>query len=109
MIDLRKALDALRDAGVEFAFVAVAAMVAHGSAQVTQDLDICYERSHENIRRLTKALRPYRPRLRGAPADAAFRFDEETIERGLNFTLTADLGDLDLFGEVIGLGPYDAV
>ena len=109
MIDLQKALHALGDAGVEFVLIGGAAMVAHGSAQVTQDLAICYERSRENIRRLVKALAPYRPRLRGAPADIPFRFDEGTLERGLNFTLTTDLGDLDLFGEVSGLGSYDVV
>ncbi len=109
MINLQKALDALRDAGVEFVLIGEAAMVAHGSAQATQDLDICYERSRENIRRLVRTLEPYHPRLRGAPADVPFRFDEETIERGLNFTLTSDIGDLDLLDEVTGLGPYGAV
>ncbi len=84
-------------------------MVAHGSAQVTQDLDICYERSRENIRRLVRALKSCHPRLRGAPSDVPFRFDVETIERGLNFTLTTDLGDLDLLGEVTGLGLYHLV
>ncbi len=68
MIDLERALNALRDREVEFVLIGGAAMVAQGSAQVTQDLDICYERSRENIRRLVKALAPYRPRLRGAPA-----------------------------------------
>lgn len=109
MINLQKALDALRDAGVEFVLIGGAAMVAHGSAQVTQDLDISYERSPENIRRLVKALEPSHPRLRGAPPDVPFRFDVETIQRGLNFTLTTDFGNLDLLGEVAGLGPYSAV
>jgi hypothetical protein len=109
MIDLPKALNALRDAEVEFVLIGGAAMVAQGSAQVTQDLDLCYRRSDENIHRLEKALSPHRPRLRGAPANIPFRFDEETIKRGLNFTLATDIGDLDLLGEVAGLGPYDAV
>jgi len=109
MINLQKALDALRDSGVEFVLIGGAAMVAHGSAQATQDLDICYERSRENIGRLVSALAAAHPRLRGAPGDLPFRFDVETIERGLNFTLSTDLGDLDLFGEVAGLGPHSAV
>jgi hypothetical protein len=36
-----------------------------------------------------------------------FRFDAPTIQRGLNFTLTTDLGDIDLLGEVAGIGGYD--
>jgi hypothetical protein len=35
-----------------------------------------------------------------------FRWDEATIRSGLNFTLTTDLGDLDLLGEVVGGGGY---
>jgi hypothetical protein len=31
------------------------------------------------------------------------------VHAGLNFTLSTDLGDLDLLGEVAGLGEYDAV
>jgi len=46
-------------------------------------------------------------RLRGAPPDLPFDFDEATVIRGLNFTLTTDLGDLDLLGEVAGGGSYE--
>ena len=35
-----------------------------------------------------------------------FRWDERTIQSGLNFTLTTTLGDLDLRGEVAGGGTY---
>jgi len=36
-----------------------------------------------------------------------FRWDVPTIQAGLNFTLTTDLGDIDLLGEVSGIGGYD--
>src|SRR5438093_27441 len=35
-----------------------------------------------------------------------FRWDAQTLERGLNFTLTTDLGALDLLGEITGGGRY---
>lgn len=35
--------------------------------------------------------------------------DAATLKTGLNFTLTTDAGDLDLLGEVTGMGPYEAV
>ena len=38
-----------------------------------------------------------------------FRWDEQTIHAGLNFTLTTVLGDLDLLGEVTGGGNYEAL
>lgn len=44
--------------------------------------------------------------LRGAPPGLPFRWDAETIRRGLNFTLTTTLGDLDLLGEIVGGGGY---
>jgi len=31
------------------------------------------------------------------------------VQRGLNFTLTSDLGDVDVLGEVGGGGGYDAL
>jgi hypothetical protein len=109
MTDSQKALEALTKAGVEFVVIGGAAMVAHGSAYVTRDLDICYGRSVENIRRLAQALQPFHPQLRGAPAGPPFHFDEGTIKRGLNFTLTTDLGDIDILGEVAGLGSFAMV
>jgi predicted nucleotidyltransferase len=45
--------------------------------------------------------------LRGAPPGLPFRWDERTIQAGLNFTLTTTLGDLDLLGEVAGGGLYE--
>jgi hypothetical protein len=47
--------------------------------------------------------------LRNAPEGLPFVLDHETLKRGLNFTFTTDIGDLDLLGEVRGLGQYDDV
>jgi hypothetical protein len=107
--DLEKVNNALLDSGVEIVLIGGAAMVAHGSAYVTRDADYCYRRNRENIRRLASALAPFHPSLRGAPTGLPFVFDEETIRRGLNFTLSTDIGDVDFLGEVAGLGDYEAV
>jgi len=106
MIDLERALQELHRAGVEFIIVGGAAATIHGSARVTQDLALVYARTPENIARLAAALTPHRPYLRGAPPGRPFRWDAETIRRGLNFTLTTTLGDLDLLGEIVGGGGY---
>ena len=106
MIDLEFALRELHRAGVEFVIVGGIAATIHGSARVTQDLDIVYARTSENIARLAAALAPHRPYLRGAPPGLPFRWDAETIRRGLNFTLTTTLGDVDLLGEIVGGGTY---
>jgi hypothetical protein len=74
---------------------------------LTQDVDIVYQRSPENIQRLVDALVHHEPYLRGAPAGLPFFWDCATIERGLNFTLTTSLGDLDVLGEITGGGNYE--
>jgi hypothetical protein len=50
----------------------------------------------EDLDRLVAALGPFRPYLRGAPADLPFEWSRGTILRGLNFTLTTSIGDLDI-------------
>jgi hypothetical protein len=97
----------LADAGVEIVVVGGLAAQAHGSARLTQDADFLYRRTAENIQRLTAALAPFKPYLRGAPAGLPFRFDPDTAWRGLNFTLTTSLGDVDLLGEIVGGGTYE--
>jgi hypothetical protein len=57
-MELGRALKALCDAGVEFVIVGGVSATLHGSAQVTDDLDICYSRSADNLQRLAKALAP---------------------------------------------------
>jgi predicted nucleotidyltransferase len=104
--DFPALLRALADGGVAFIIVGGAAATAHGSSRLTQDLDVVYERSPQNIARLARALAPHAPYLRGAPEGLPFRFDEATIRQGLNFTLTSKLGDVDLLGEIVGGGGY---
>ena len=96
-------------AGVDFVVIGGVAGLAHGSARVTFDVDLCYKRTPENIRRLCDALAPLHPRLRGAPEGLPFRLDTQTVKAGLNFTLTTDLGAVDLLGEISGLGGYEGV
>jgi len=107
--DFETALIALARAGVNFIVVCAYAGVLQGTGQVTQDLDICYERTTENMKRLIAALTPYHPRLRGAPANLPFLFDERTLFQGMNFTLETDLGDIDLLGHLSGLGQFQEI
>jgi hypothetical protein len=99
----------LADATVEVILIGGLAAQAHGAARLTQDTDFLYRRTPENVERLAAALAPFAPYLRGAPPGLPFRFDAATIKRGLNFTLTTSLGDVDLLGEVTGIGNYESV
>src|SRR2546421_7774927 len=89
----------LAQAQVEFIIIGGVAARVHGSARLTEDLDIAYRRTHENIQRLVQAPAPYDPYLRGAPRGLPFKLDERTILNGLNFTLTTNPGSIDFLGE----------
>jgi hypothetical protein len=82
------------------------AAAAHGSARVTDDLDVCYARDSTNLERLVSALAPHRPYLRGAPPGLPFEWSVRTLAAGLNFSLTTGLGSIDLLGEIVGGGGY---
>ena len=107
--DYRVLLTALTAEHVDFVIIGGIALVLHGSARITRDIDICYSRERENLTRLSRALRPFRPTLRGAPADLPFVLDVHTLRSGLNFTLATQAGDIDLLGEVGGIGMYPIV
>jgi predicted nucleotidyltransferase len=109
MFDAPAILKQMSDHQVQFVLIGGLAMIAHGSAYITKDLDICYSRTQKNIGQVATAFAPLHPYLRGAPPGLPFRFDAATIQAGLNFTLTTDLGDVDLLGEVSGIGAYQQV
>jgi hypothetical protein len=102
-------LKTLHDAQVEMIVVGGGAGIAHGLAYTTYDVDVVYARSELNLQRIVEALRDHEPYLRGAPPGLPFKWDVETIRRGLNFTLTTKLGNLDLLGEIAGGGDYGAL
>ncbi len=106
MTDYAALLEALAKSKVDFILVGGAAATAHGSSRLTLDLDIVYSREPDNIQRLVASLAPFQPYLRGAPPGLPFRWDVETVQRGLNFTLTTTSGAIDLLGEIAGGGSY---
>jgi hypothetical protein len=94
---------------VDCVIVGGIAALIHGSLLLTNDVDVCYARDPENLKRLAGALQSVHARLRNAPEGLPFILDAETLKRGLNFTFTTDVGDLDLLSEVRGVGHYDEV
>jgi predicted nucleotidyltransferase len=109
MTNFKELLRVLTSHGVEYILVGGMAAIAHGASRLTEDLDIVYRRNLENIDRISRALAPHQPYLRGAPPGLPFRWDAATIQRGLNFTLDTSLGQIDLLGEITGGGAYEAL
>jgi hypothetical protein len=106
---VEKVLEALTRAGVEFVVVGGVSAVLQGVPVVTQDLDVCYKRTPDNVRRLAMALRGFHPKLRGLPEGVPNIVDERTLQLGTNFTLDLEGEDLDLLAEMSGIGGYDDV
>jgi hypothetical protein len=107
MTDFPRLIEALAGGDVEFIIVGGLAATIHGSSRLTQDIDVVYRRSKENIKRIVAALAPYGPYLRGAPQGLPFDWSAATLRQGLNFTLTTTIGDVDLFGEIAGGGTFE--
>lgn len=102
-----RVLAVLDEAGVEYIVIGGFAAVLHGSARSTLDINLLYRRTAENLTRLASAIAPFHPYMRGAPPGLPFSFDVRTLQQGLNFTLTTDLGPIDLLGHVPGMSGWD--
>ena len=109
MTHFAELLRTLTDGQVAFILVGGVAATVHGSVRLTRDIDVVYDRNPRNIDALVRSLAPIQPYLRGAPRGLPFTLDVTTVSAGLNFTLTTDLGDLDLLGEIVGGGAYAAL
>jgi hypothetical protein len=104
-----RAVQTLVDGDVEFVIIGGWSAILHGSSYTTNDLDVCFSRRKDNLGRLARALAPFHPRLRDLPADLPFVWDDATLGNGTIFTLSTDLGVIDLLAEVTGLGGFEEV
>jgi len=110
MIDLKKAITSLAANEVDYVIVGGVAITLHSSGYITRDLDFCYSRDETNIQRLVAALGPFDPKPRNWDKNLPYIFDRLTIRNGTNFTFETSIGDIDLLGEVKGIGFYkDAI
>jgi len=109
VVEFEPALKSLTAEKVDFVVIGGLAITIHSSGYITTDLDFCYLRTPENLKKIVSAIAPFSPRLRGFPEDLPFVWDERTLQSGTNFTLETTIGDIDLIGEVAGVGDYEAV
>jgi predicted nucleotidyltransferase len=107
--DFRAVLQRLTDNGVRFVLIGGLAMVAHGSAHITRDIDVGYARDLQNLAALVQALEPLRPRLRDFPPELPFVWDIATIRASANQTFETSVGDVDLLGDIPGIDSFEGL
>lgn len=100
--DPLRALRTLARHGVRFLLIGGLGGRLHGSPTVTNDTDVCYERSPDNLERLATALRSLKATLREAPAEVPLLLDAKTLAAGDHFTFSTSAGNLDCLGTPAG-------
>ena len=109
MVEFEPAIKALTENKVNFVIVGETAVSFYSSGYVIGRLDFCYLRTTENLKRIVSAFAPFNPRLRGFPENLPFVWDERTLQSGTNFTLETTIGEIDMLGEVDGVGNFEQV
>jgi len=90
---------------VKLVVIGGVAMALRSADYLTFDLDICYERSRENVERMCRVLAPHTPVISSAFFDTVNLLEVNTRSE----IFQTALGRIDLLGRVSGLGDYEAV
>lgn len=94
---------------VDFILVGGMAAVVHGSASVTEDVDVCIRFDEATLRGIFRALEGTHPRERMNPAKPQLGSDPLRFVGYRNLYVTTDEGIIDLLGEITGLGTFERV
>lgn len=92
--------------GVDFVVIGGVAMVIHGSARNTNDLDICYGTDSGNLEALGTLLVGLPAQLKGIAENVPFVPDARTLRRTRILTLTTPDGGIDLLVDPSGSPGY---
>ncbi|MBA3268420.1 MAG: hypothetical protein H0T70_09215 [Acidimicrobiia bacterium] len=96
----------------EVRYVVIGGLAAEflGAPIATNDIDVCYERTTENMKCLAAALQQLGAKLRVARVDddedLPFLLDHATLAAGDSFTFRTEAGDLDVLATPSGTGGF---
>ncbi|MCC6337343.1 MAG: nucleotidyltransferase [Myxococcales bacterium] len=94
---------------VDFVLVGGMAAIAHGSAAVTEDVDVCIRFDEATLSGIFRALAGTNPRQRMHPARPPLGDEPRAFVGNKNLYVVTDEGVIDLLGEIVAVGGYDAV
>jgi len=106
MHKLHLLLNRLADAGVEVVVVGGYAAVIHGSAYVTNDVDVCAVLSPENVEKIRAALGDLHPVHRQTDQRLSFIEHPAPGQELQNLYLETDDGIIDILSSVLGIGDF---
>jgi len=99
-------LQRLADAGVEFVVVGGYAAVLHGSALITNDVDVCAVLSAGNVEKIRAALADLNPIHRITHRKLSFLEHPAPGQPLVNLYLETDGGTIDILSSVLGVGDF---
>ncbi len=106
MVPQEKLLERLVRHEVEFVLVGGYAAMVYGVSIMTRDIDVCATFTRENLERIHAAVADANPVHRQTIQPLPFQMPED-FARGLrNLYLKTSVGQLDLLGEIKGVGTY---
>ena len=105
-VDASSILGVLTVAGVDFVVIGGIAAVLHGSARVTQDLDVCFGTSPGNLRALGRALTELEARPSGTEDAIPFVPDERSLRAVDVLRLATRFGRFDVLARPSGAPPF---
>lgn len=107
MLGLKDLLLRLHAHGCRFVLVGGFGSVTWGSSITTRDVDVACDMSPANLLRVWQALADLDPVHRMTPNRIAFTEAEAGKEGWKNMYLSTRKGQIDLLGEVLGIGPFE--
>jgi hypothetical protein len=108
-LDAEGMLRRLTEAGVDFVVIGGIAMLLHGSARLTRDLDIVFAPDDGNLEALGGVLVGLKAQLREITDDVPFVPDSQTLRDVQLLTLDTAAGWLDVHHDVDGAPRYDVL
>jgi hypothetical protein len=105
-VTLLAILQGLQTARVRYVVIGGIAGQLNGSTRSTNDLDICYDTSSDNLELLAELLQRWHAYLRDVEPGLPFVADARTLRNTDALTLTTTEGNLDVFAVVEGIGHY---
>jgi predicted nucleotidyltransferase len=106
MHKLHELLRRLAEADVDFVLIGGYAAVIHGSAYVTNDVDVCAVLSPDNIEKIRKALADLKPVHRQSHRRLSFLEVPAPGQSLQNLYLETTDGIIDIITSVLGVGDF---